>query len=148
MAMTTNWHRRLQERASRALPARLGRCALLAGEEAASSWPSPLMALPGARVAPGVVRFSLAAETCAALLAGGLEYLRDARHARGPQYGVGPTGDYEPWHEGTAAIERINGRVSLAWPPDARVYSSVSRDGTRWLAALPVQGELWYGWQR
>lgn len=146
--MTTNWHRRLQQRASRALPARLGRCALLGDAEAARSWPSPLMALPGARIAPGLVRFALAAETRDALLAGGLDYLRDARHARGPLYGGGPLGGYAPWHEGTAAIERINGRVSLAWPLGARVYSSVSCDGTRWLAALPVQGELWYGWQR
>jgi hypothetical protein len=60
--MATNWRRRLQERASRALPARLGRCAVLAGTAPGQDWPcgggSALLVAGAAGVRAGVVRFA------------------------------------------------------------------------------------------
>lgn len=144
-----NWQHRLQERASRALPARLGRCALVADESATRLWPSPLLALPGARSAPGMVRFALGADVCAAVLAQGLAFLRDARTARGPLR-TGHYGDrYRPWCEGPCAMAMVDTRgLPLAWPVDAPVYASASCDAARWLVLLPTQGELWFGWRR
>ena len=76
-----SWRRCLQERMRRALPARLEVASLLDGE--APGWPSPLMALPGAQGAPGLVRFGLAPVTCEAIAAQGLRFLEQARQARG-----------------------------------------------------------------
>ncbi|MGA6181386.1 hypothetical protein ACPEH1_09705 [Stenotrophomonas sp. NPDC077421] len=140
--------RRLQERASRALPARLGRCAVLAGEGAGDGWPSPLQALPGARVAPGLMRFSIAAETRAAVLARGLAFLRDARQARGSVPQRARCAAYRPWQEGAAALAEagIDG-LPADWPQYTPVYGTATLDRSRWLLLMPVQGVLWYGWR-
>ncbi|WP_411850386.1 hypothetical protein ACLB90_15980 [Stenotrophomonas sp. LGBM10] len=139
--------RRLQERACRALPARLGQCAVLAGEGAGDGWPSPLQALPGARVAPGLVRFSITAETRSALLARGLAFLGDACEARGVLRQPAWCSLYRPWREGAAALAEagIDG-LPGDWPQYTPVYASAALDRSRWLMLLPVQGVLWYGW--
>lgn len=144
-----NVQHRLQARASRALPARLGRCALVMDAEATRLWPSPLQALPGARAAPGVLRFALAAETRAAVLAQGLAFLRDARNARGPCH-AGQDGDrYGPWCEGPGArVIVATCGLPRTWPADVRIYASASSDAARWLVLLPTQGELLFGWRR
>lgn len=140
-----SWRRCLQERMRRALPARLEVASLLDGE--APGWPSPLMALPGAQGAPGLVRFGLAPVTCEAIAAQGLRFLEQARQARGrlplPQW----CGQYRPWREGAQALREIGIRgLPGDWPEHAPVYASASLDRSRWLLVLPTRGQLWYGW--
>lgn len=143
-----NWQHRLQQRASRALPARLGRCALMADDAAKSLWPSPLLALPGARTAPGMVRFALAADICAAVCAQGLAFLRDARSPRGSLRSDQEGDRYGPWCEGGYAITLVEASgLPLVLPANVPVYASTSSDTARWLVLLPTQGELWFGWR-
>lgn len=140
-----SWRRCLHERVRRALPARLEVATLLEG--GAAGWPSPLMALPGAQGAPGLVRFGLAPVTCEAIATHGLRFLEQARQARGrlplPQW----CGAYRPWREGAQALREIGiGGLSADWPVHAPVYASASEDRSRWLLVLPTRGQLWYGW--
>ena len=61
-----------------------------------------LAALPGARIAPGLVRFQLAAVTCEGLQGQGLRWLQGARQGRGAVAGRVPR--YRPWKAGAEAL--------------------------------------------
>ncbi len=102
------WRQGLWQRARQGVPALLEVDALLQAH-------GVLAALPGARIAPGLVRFQLAAVTCEGLQRKGLEWLVGARQGRGALAGRVPR--YRPWKAGAAALSEI-GIDGL--PPDGR----------------------------
>ncbi len=82
-----------------------------------------LAALPGARIAPGLVRFQLAAVTCEGLQRKGLE-----------------------WLAGAAALSEIGiDGLPPDWPVHAAVYGCSSIDQRHWLLLLPERAQLWLG---
>ena len=85
------WRQGLRQRARQGIPALLEVDALLQAH-------GVLAALPGARIAPGLVRFQLAAVTCEGLQGQGLRWLQGARQGRGAVAGRVPR--YRPWKAG------------------------------------------------
>lgn len=71
-----SWRNGLRQRAWQGIPELLEVDALLQAS-------SVLAALPGARIAPGLVRFKLAARTCEGVQQQGLDWLSGARQGRG-----------------------------------------------------------------
>ncbi len=92
------WRQGLRQRARQGIPALLEVDALLQAH-------GVLAALPGARIAPGLVRFQLAAVTCEGLQGQGLRWLQDARQGRGAVAGRVPR--YRPWKAGAEALAEI-----------------------------------------
>lgn len=133
------WRQGLQHRARQGVPALLEVDALLQAH-------GVLAALPGARIAPGLVRFQLAAVTCEGLQRQGLEWLSGARQGRGAIAGTVPR--YRPWKAGAQALEEI-GIEGLPgdWPAHAAVFGCSSRDRRHWLLLVPAQAQLWLGWR-
>ncbi len=132
------WRQGLRLRAQQGIPALLEVDALLQAH-------GVLAALPGARIAPGLVRFQLAAATCEGLLGQGLEWLDGARQGRGVLGGKVPR--YRPWKAGPGALAEI-GIAGLPgdWPTHAAVYGCSSIDRRHWLLLLPMRAQLWLGW--
>lgn len=132
------WRQGLQQRARQGIPALLEVDALLQAH-------GVMAALPGARIAPGLVRFQLAAVTCAGLQRRGLDWLAGARQGRGALAGRVPR--YRPWKAGAAALAEIGVEgLPEDWPTHAAVYACSSVDRRHWLLLLPERAQLWLGW--
>ncbi|AWH24736.1 hypothetical protein [Stenotrophomonas sp. YAU14D1_LEIMI4_1] len=133
------WRQGLRQRAKQGIPALLEVDALLQAH-------GVLAALPGARIAPGLVRFQLAAVTCQGLQQQGLQWLASARHGRGALAGRVPR--YRPWQAGAAALQAIGiDGLPADWPAHASVYGCSSIDQQHWLLLLPDRAQLWLGWR-
>jgi len=118
------WRQGLQQRARQGIPALLEVDALLQAH-------GVLAALPGARIAPGLVRFQLAAITCEGLQRRGLDWLREARHGRGAL--AGKVTRYRPWKAGAGALSEIGiDGLPADWPEHA---AQTGRNMRRCLAA-------------
>lgn len=100
-----SWRNGLRQRAWQGIPELLEVDALLQAS-------SVLAALPGARIAPGLVRFKLAARTCEGVQQQGLDWLSGARQGRGALAGKVPR--YRPWKAGNAALAEI-GIAGCPW---------------------------------
>ncbi|HDS0948184.1 TPA: hypothetical protein QDZ34_000807 [Stenotrophomonas maltophilia] len=134
-----SWRQGLRQRARQGVPALLEVDALLQAH-------GVLAALPGARIAPGLVRFQLAAATCEGLQAQGLAWLAGARQGRGALAGRVPR--YRPWKAGAAALSEIGiDGLPGDWPMHAAVYGCSSVDLQHWLLLLPERAQLWLGWR-
>ncbi|MGE6334247.1 hypothetical protein [Stenotrophomonas sp. NPDC077659] len=132
------WRQGLRQRARQGIPALLEVDALLQAH-------GVLAALPGARIAPGLVRFQLAAVTCEGLQRQGLDWLVGAHHGRGALAGRVPR--YRPWKAGAAALAEIGiDGLPLDWPAHAAVYGCSSVDRRHWLLLVPERAQLWLGW--
>ncbi len=132
------WRQGLRQRARQGIPALLEVDALLQAH-------GVLAALPGARIAPGLVRFQLAAVTCEGLQRKGLEWLAGARQGRGALGGRVPR--YRPWKAGAAALLEIGiDGLPADWPAHVAVYGCSSVDQRHWLLLLPGRAQLWLGW--
>ena len=132
------WRQGLRQRARQGIPALLEVDALLQAH-------GVLAALPGARIAPGLVRFQLAAVTCEGLQGQGLAWLQGARQGRGALAGRVPR--YRPWKAGAQALAEIGiGGLPGDWPAHAAVYGCSSIDRRHWLLLLPERAQLWLGW--
>ena len=132
------WRQGLRQRARQGIPALLEVDALLQAH-------GVLAALPGARIAPGLVRFQLAAVTCEGLQCKGLEWLAGARQGRGALGGRVPR--YRPWKAGAAALSEIGiDGLPADWTAHAAVYGCSSVDQRHWLLLLPGRAQLWLGW--
>ncbi|KOO78317.1 hypothetical protein JY452_01525 [Stenotrophomonas maltophilia] len=127
------WRQSFRQRARQGIPALLEVDALLQAH-------GVLAALPGARIAPGLVRFQLAAVTCEGLRGQGLAWLQGARQGRGALAGKVPR--YRPWKAGADALAEIG----IGGLPDAAVYGCSSFDRRHWLLLLPERAQLWLGW--
>ncbi|WP_343652218.1 hypothetical protein [Stenotrophomonas sp.] len=133
------WRQGLRQRAQQGLPALLEVDALLQAH-------GVLAALPGARIAPGLVRFQLAAVSCEGLRQQGLAWLNNARQGRGALAGRVPR--YRPWQAGAAALQAIGiDGLPADWPAHAAVYGCSSIDQQHWLLLLPDRAQLWLGWR-
>ncbi|HEL4238741.1 TPA: hypothetical protein UM793_000591 [Stenotrophomonas maltophilia] len=133
-----SWRQGLRQRARQGIPALLEVDALLQAH-------GMLAALPGARIAPGLVRFQLAAVTCEGLRGQGLDWLQGARQGRGAVAGRVPR--YRSWKAGAEALAEIGiGGLPEDWPTHAAVYGCSSIDRRHWLLLLPERAQLWLGW--
>ncbi|PZP79512.1 MAG: hypothetical protein DI592_13670 [Stenotrophomonas maltophilia] len=133
------WRQRLRQRAQQGIPALLEVDALLQSH-------GVLAALPGARMAPGLVRFQLAAATCDGLLGHGLDWLQGARQGRGAL--AGRVLRYRPWKAGAQALAEIGiDGLPADWPAHAGVFACSSADRRHWLLLLPERAQLWLGWR-
>ncbi|KAF1055575.1 MAG: hypothetical protein GAK43_00370 [Stenotrophomonas maltophilia] len=132
------WRQGLRQRAAQGIPALLEVDALLTAH-------GVLAALPGARIAPGLVRFQLATASCEGLLAHGLGRLAGARQGRGVLGGAVPR--YLPWKAGAEALAEIGiDGLPGGWPEHAAVFGCSSRDRRHWLLLVPERAQLWLGW--
>lgn len=133
-----SWRNGLRQRAWQGIPELLEVDALLQAS-------SVLAALPGARIAPGLVRFKLAARTCEGVQRQGLDWLSGARQGRGALAGKVPR--YRPWKAGNAALAEIGiAGLPMDWPAHAAVYGCSSDDRRHWLLLVPGSAQLWLGW--
>jgi len=133
-----SWRNGLRQRAWQGIPELLEVDALLQAS-------SVLAALPGARIAPGLVRFKLAARTCEGVQRQGLAWLSGARQGRGALAGKVPR--YRPWKAGNAALAEIGiAGLPMDWPAHAAVYGCSSVDRRHWLLLVPGSAQLWLGW--
>lgn len=134
-----SWRQGLRQRAWQGIPELLEVDALLQAS-------SVLAALPGARIAPGLVRFKLAARTCEGVQRQGLAWLSGAREGRGVLAGRVPR--YRAWKAGSAALTEIGiAGLPADWPAHAPVFGCSSVDRRHWLLLLPGSAQLWLGWQ-
>lgn len=133
-----SWRQGLRQRAGQGIPALLEVDALLQAS-------GVLAALPGARIAPGLVRFKLAERTCDGVQRQGLAWLSGARQGRGALAGRVPR--YRAWQAGSAALREIGiAGLPADWPAHAAVFGCTSVDRRHWLLLLPAQAQLWLGW--
>ncbi|MCC7635024.1 hypothetical protein [Stenotrophomonas rhizophila] len=132
------WRQKLRQRAGQGIPALLEVDALLQAS-------GVLAALPGARIAPGLVRFTLARRSCEGVQRQGLDWLSGARQGRGAVAGRVPR--YRAWKAGSAALAEIGiDGLPADWPAHAPVFGCTSVDRRHWLLLLPAQAQLWLGW--
>lgn len=142
---------KLMRRAQRLLPRQIEVTGVLPVASPAQWQNSALAALPLPLPSmPGVLPLRMHAHTATALMATGLDFLREARNARAALPGVERPGVYQPWRslaDTDVALlpELLRQRLADAGERAMGAFT-VSGDGRHRLWLLPASAEIWLGW--